>query len=1460
LSFSDPKLAIVSNVSGETLTTEQATDPAYWVRHVREPVRFADAVAALAKQGTTTYIELGPDPVLCAMAGECLGEEQDKVAFVPTLREGREEAGAVSVAIAGAHAAGAKLDWEAFFAGTGAKRVSLPTYPFQGKRYWIASAQDGAGDLTAAGQTAADHPLLGAAVELAGENEGVLLTGRLSLATHPWLADHVVGETVLLPGAALLELALRAAEQAGSETIEELTLQAPLLVPEAGSVAIQVAVSGPGEDEKRELSIHSRLDEDEEWTLNAGGVLSERAIGSHEALEAWPPEGAEPVEVGYVYDLLAEHGLDYGPAFQGLTSAWAKGEHVYAEASLPEDLVEDAARFGLHPALLESGLQVLGLVGRSAAGIELPFFWRDTSLQRGGASALRLRIALDGETPLSLTAFDAEGEPVLVAGSVAARPLELDEIKAARQRRSLYRVEWKALPAPSADDSPTETIEVVFPAAEGDGSPADVAQATAANTLSLLQQWVADGERPADARLVLVTRGAIAAAEGEAPDLAAAAVWGLVRSAISEHPGRFALIDTDGSEASGEALQAALAMGTEEPQLALREGELLAPGLTRIGAEEEAETSEPLDPERTVLITDGPGGLGALIAQHLTDEHGVRHVLLVDADRDLADRAEVEKLLASIPAEHPLGAIVHCGGVMDDGVLDSMSVERLGRTMRPKATAAWHLHELSRELDLSQFLMFSSAAGLLGSAAQANYAAANSFLDALAALRQAEGLPAISLAWGLWEQAGATSGEGDSMSRLANQIRQRLGFSPIGAKEGLELFDTARRLSASLLAPVRFDPAALHARAEAGALAPILRGLVRVPARQEGPRGSLATLLAETPATKRLDLVLDLVRSHAAAVLGHSSAREVEPKRAFRDMGLDSLGAVELRNRLNGATDLDLGATAVFDYPNSLVLAEHMLAELTAGGSARRIAIGARVSEEPIAIVGMACRYPGGVSSPEELWQLVAAGREGIAGFPTDRGWDLDRIYHPNPDNPGTSYTREGGFLEDAGGFDAEFFAISPREALVMDPQERLLLESCWEALEDAGIDPGSLQQSQTGVFAGVAFHDYESAARNTSSVVSGRVSYTLGLEGPAITVDTACSSSLVAMHLASQALRQGECTLALAGGVTVLATPGPFIAFSGQRGLSADGRCKSFAEAADGTGWGEGVGVLLLERLSDAQRNGHTVLATIQGSAVNQDGASNGLTAPNGPSQERVILQALANAGLTPQDVDAVEGHGTGTVLGDPIEAGALLATYGRDREKPLKLGSLKSNIGHTQAAAGVGGTIKMIQAMREGVLPRTLHVDAPSSKVAWEDGAIELLTEELPWQADGRPRRAGISSFGVSGTNAHVILEEAPQVELVEQPAAEPPSGPILLPLSAKAEPALAEAAQRLAAHIEANPELDLADVAYSLATTRTAFEHRAVALGSDREELLVGLEALADRPSGVPSQAAFAGVPAM
>ncbi|HEV3095415.1 MAG TPA: SDR family NAD(P)-dependent oxidoreductase [Solirubrobacteraceae bacterium] len=1611
LTFEQPTIPVVSNLTGAAASAQEVCSPAYWVRHVRDPVRFADAIRWLDGQGVSSFLELGPDGVLSAMCQECLEHDEgagpfgeasttpaerpdedsgpgaqrqaEMIVAVPVARRDQPELRSLWDALARVWTVGLEVDWASILRSAGGEPVELPTYAFQRERYWLASAP-GAGDLESVGQSSVVHGLLGAALQIA-DGQGWLFTGRLSVQTQPWLADHVVAGVTLLPGSALLELALHTGRSVGCGSVRELTLHAPLTLPERGNVLVQVRLGEPDDTGAHLLAIHSRLDgglEDEQrWTLNASGAVGPENDSEHSGEstgfaddsvwplaqadlgrgQAWPPADADEVDVEELYELLDEGGLDYGPAFRGLRSAWRRGSEVFAEVSLPSEQATRGDDFALHPALLDAALHSLAAAGspadRSTKGASqrgdrphVPFAFSGVTLHAPGAHQLRVRLAPAGTDSVSLAIGDLDGRPVASVRSLVLRALA--ERPDAELDRWMLGVRWLApedavvamparigaltgagCPCPAdvvaaagKDVDAHEDLDALVRSIETGGAVPELVLASclpdgggqlpqavrgrAERMLALLQAWLVD-ERLAGRRLALITRGAVACRSGdELSDLAAVAAVGLVRTAQSEHPGRFMLIDLDSAPASLEALPTALSSG--EPQLAIRGGEVLAPRLARTrdishrdraqaratvpstqaddyAASPEHEGSQhegsPFAGEGTVLITGGTGGVGGLLARHLVAAHGVRSLTLVgrrgreasgaaQLERDLeslgakvkiaacdvANREQLATLLESLTAAGRVRAVVHAAGLLDDGVIESLTPERLGRVLAPKVDGAWYLHELTEHLDLSAFVLFSSAAGVLGNAGQGNYGAANTFLDALAEHRRARGLPGVSLAWGPWAQANGMVGELDhaALARIA-----RSGMSPLSEAEALGLFDLASNATDDAVTVLaRLDPAALREQARAGTLPTLLRGLLRTASvAQSTPLGtSLAARVRNASAQERPGLALELVCNEVAAVLGHASARTVDPERPFKELGFDSLTAVELRNRLGGVTGMGLPATLIFDHPTPAALAGHMLEKLVGRRAVAALPARPAMVEEPVAIVGMACRYPGGVACPADLWRLVSGGQDAISGFPVDRGWDLERLFDDDPESVGTSYVREAGFLHEAGEFDAHFFGIGPREARAMDPQQRLLLELSWEALEDAGIDPTSLKGSRAGVFAGVMYHDYGAgqdlaaddgylSLSGAGSVVSGRVAYTFGLEGPAVTVDTACSSSLVAMHLACQSLRSGESSLALAGGVTVMGTPQVFVGFSRQRGLAPDGRCKSFAQAADGVSWSEGVGILVLEPLSEALRRGRRVWGLVRGSAVNQDGASNGLTAPNGPSQRRVILEALANAGVSPQEVDAVEGHGTGTTLGDPIEAQALLETYGAQRpaDRPLRLGSLKSNIGHAQAAAGVGGVIKMAMALRHGVLPKTLHVDEPSREVDWSAGAVSLLSEAQLWSRNGHPRRAGVSSFGISGTNAHVILEEAPPSTAVAVPAVGEPPATIAsghaVPwvLSSKSEEALSAQAGRLLELVQGSPELSLADVGRSLAA-RAGFEHRAVVVGGSRERLLSALGALA------------------
>ncbi|WP_234380635.1 type I polyketide synthase [Streptomyces sp. CMB-StM0423] len=1516
-----PTIPFYSTHTGTLLAPDQLLDAEYWFNNLRHPVHFHTTLEQLLDDGHYTLIESSPHPVMTAALADTFEQHPTPARHHATLIRNNGTKTRFLAALANLHTHHHPIDLSPLLPGaedSAELLPELPTYPFQRDSYWIQNSAQltSAGDL---GQISSAHALLSAAVQLAdtgGADETgastMVFTGRASLSTHPWLADHAVTGTVLLPGTALVDLALHTGDHTGATHLEELTLQAPLLLDETGTRDLQVTASPEvggedGDPGRWQVTIHSRPHSDEaepeSWTCHATGTLTPEPAEAPQQLTQWPPAGAERLDIADLYARMAAAGYEYGPAFQGVTAAWSHPDGtLHADISLAEDA--DTAGHTIHPALLDATLHPLatrnlGEEGAEAQVLRLPFAWSGVSVHATGATRLRATLVPTGEHghDLALRAWDPTGAPVATIAALNTRPVDATALTSGAQagaatRNSLFHLTWGPTPADPAEQVALDQVDVYVAAPAAEDIPAAAHVATEA-LLTHVQSWLADNDET-DRQLVVLTHRAVATDPAEDVHLAHAPLWGLVRTAQNEQPDRIHLIDTEttGIEPGTRAADVPHltdALATGEPQLALRKGQLLTPRLTRSTATDGE--ARPLDPEGTVLITGGTGGLASLTARHLITEHGVHHLLLASrsgpdhpnatalrdeltaigaqvtvAACDVTDPDAVRTLVDSVDEQHPLTAVIHTAGALNDATLTQLTADDLHPVLAPKVDAAYHLHQATKDLNLAHFVLYSSAAGTLGNPGQANYAAANTYLDALAHHRTRQGQPTTSLAWGYWKHTTDLTGHlSDSDVRNVTH-----GTTPLDTDHALHLLDTALATPQPHHLCLPLTPSALRTPDR---LPVLFRGLAVRQTRRTAASSAAADgnalveqLAALAEPARQHKVVLDIVRSNIAAVLGHGTAETIDPHRPFKELGFDSLTAVQLRNQLTTTTALRLPATLIFDHPTPDALTRHLLGRLldTAPATPRALATRTVTDDDPIAIVSMACRYPGEVRSADDLWRLVAEGTDAVSEFPVNRGWDLDNLYDPDPDATGKTYTRHGAFLHDADRFDADFFHMNPREALATDPQQRLLLETAWEAFEQAGIDPTSLRDSNTGVFTGVIYADYgprlmhrtpegfEGYLGNGSaaSVASGRVAYTFGLEGPAMTIDTACSSSLVGMHLAAQALRNGECDLALAGGVTVMSTPSAFLEFSRQRGLSADGRCKPFADAADGTGWGEGAGLVLLERLSDAQRNGHEVLAILRGSAVNQDGASNGLTAPNGPSQQRVIEQALASAGLSAGEVDAVEAHGTGTTLGDPIEAQALLATYGQGHtaDRPLWLGSIKSNIGHTQAAAGVAGVIKMVEALRHGHLPQTLHVDEPSSHVEWDTGHVALLSEARPWPETGEPRRAAVSSFGISGTNAHVILEAGPAQSPAAKPepsadaesAAEPSPVPVVI--SARTTAALAQSAERLAAYVEGHPQVEVGGLAAGLWSGRAKLEHRAGIVTADRDELRAALTALA------------------
>ncbi|WP_330336821.1 SDR family NAD(P)-dependent oxidoreductase [Streptomyces sp. NBC_00557] len=1499
-------VAWYSTVTGEPVTEE--LEAGYWYTNLREPVRFAPTVQRMAADGYRHFVELSPHPSLLTALhtiGEDCGHE---LVAVGSLRREEDGPACLDRAAAELHVHGRRIDWRRLVPDT--TWADLPTYAWDSRRHWIAPepASHGPGLFDRAA-----HPLLGVQLQSADETRWTF-RNEWSPATAAWLSDHTVFGRTVVSGTTLLELcraALAVARPDDPADVTDLLLLAPLVLPATGTVevSVEVVTAGP----VPEITVHGRPRGQEAtgWTLHA----TASAAGATEAAGQPPvwPEAAEPAWSPETYEHLSGLGLGYGPAFQGAREAVVTGAgELLARLSLPPVARDLADPYPVHPALLDAALHVAAALEGAAASdarVLLPVAVGRAALPHAGADDLTVSVRRTGggdtDLTLDVTLWDADGFPAGRLEGVrlrAASPADL--AGGSGNGRHLYEVAWTSAPAP-ATEAPAGDWTVVgdpsdpdvagalrgleaaripcsatggevlvrfWPRPAEDAEPAAAARELAEAALAELQTLLAQEQPPT--RTVWVTRGAVAAGERDTvPGLAQSALWGLARSARAEHPDLgLTLLDLDGGDPAA-ALLAAVTHG-DEPELAGRAGTLLVPRLVRARADGTDSARTPVD--GTVLITGGLGAVGRHIARLLA-ERGVPRLLLTSrrgaddpraaeataeltalgaevevAACDVADATALAGLVGDVAGD--LRGVVHCAGVLDDGVVAELTPERLARVLGPKADGAAHLHRLTADARLDLFLLVSSAAGVVGNAGQANYAAANAFLDQLAHHRRALGLPAVSVSFGAWAGEGLAAGHAD-LERMA-----RLGHRALTPEQGRDLVELALRRSAPHLVAWALDlPRLRESAAGAGGSAGALwRSLLPAPRTGRDGADALADRLARLPEAERADRVLDLVREEASRALGLRSADSVGHDQPLRDLGMDSVTALELRHRIGARLGTRLPATLLFDHPTAARLAEHLLATVlaTSGPAPRRPAAAPHTRTashgEPVALVAMACRLPGGVGGPEDLWQLVAEGRDAVGPFPAGR-WDVESLYDPDPEAPGKSYAREGGFLDDIESFDAGFFGITPKEAAAMDPQQRLLLETAWEALERAGIVPAELAGSTTGVYVGMFGSDYLSGSRldqldgyvgtgSALSVASGRLAYALGLHGPALTVDTACSSSLVAVHLAAQALRSGECDLALAGGVTLMVTPQTFVEFSRLRGLSPTGRCRSFSDDADGAIWAEGAGMLVLKRLSDARRDGDEVLAVLRGTAVNQDGRSQGLSAPNGPAQEQVIRRALALSGLEPADIDYVEAHGTGTTLGDPIEANALAQVFAdpRPRNRPLYLGSLKSNLGHTQAASGVAGLIKVVQSLRHRMLPATLHAGAPSRHVEWDGSGLHLLQQAVPWPSEAeRVRRAGVSAFGISGTNAHVIVEEAPPSAPEPEPTGELPSDERLFVLSGRSEAALRGQAARLARHLTG--DVALPDVAYTLARHRSHFAWRAAVTASDRDELRAVLDAV-------------------
>ena len=1514
-----------STVTGAPLEGPELSG-AYWAKNLRLRVRFAEVITGLVKDGHTQFVEMSAHPLLVTAIEELLGHTELGGRAVGSLQREQPERASLLASVGAMHVGGCALGFERLFSSGVVRvdlptypwqrqrywiesLASRPSagestgHPLLGVRVALAGGEGVFETMVRATQPSwvTDHRVGGrifvpgtAIVELMRAAAEQCWNGAdVELRAAVFQAPIVVRDA----GACRLQVVVSSdAEGASHVRVYSQT---------DDTSATAWALHAEGEAHRVEKSAARFLD------LAAVRARCGEAVPPEMLYEAFAGVGLEYGDAfrGVVElhrgegEAIARLALPAGVSPEGYGVHPALLDAAFQVLGAIDERAEAWLPFAVDRVVVDGGASGAGIVHVRVVERSQETVVADVILTDGEgrvcveATGLRLKRVDVEELRVKKRAGSAadalyrvrwltagvapgrsdwtEGRWLVVGDDEAATAALCEALQ--RAGASCARAELGAL----AEALPAENVVCLWRSTLE--KPAEEALRLAGAALAVVQT-VAKGS-PAS-RMWWVTTGAASVVHGDSVvELGSSALLGLGHSVQHEYPElACTLVDLPPRAGGPEGLIAELRVGDDERDVAWRDGVRYVARIEKVAPS--AAEAAPLRTDGTVFITGGLGALGLHVARWFVG-HGVRHLVLTGrrgratdgaeaaieeleslgstvtvAALDVTDRGALAALLHAIPADRPLRAVVHLAGVLDDGVLAEQNAERFARVMAPKVVGASYLDALTRGADLDVFLLFSSATGAFGSAAQGSYAAANSFLDALAARRRAAGLPAQSLAWGVWATGASGAGLASSVDAKRQARLARQGVGLLSVPQGMALFEEARRHPDAHLLLVPLDLKRVGRTAD-GWVAPLWRSLAPPANKRRTPRGAWTRELAMLPALQRLQAVLDGVRTEIARVLALPNGENIEADKPVQELGFDSLMALNLRNALSHRVGATLPATLAFDHPTPRAIAAFILKRYVDAAGPQAPVTPSRVHvDEPIAIVGMGCRFPGGVTDPESFWRLVESGVDAITEVPRER-WDADAWYDPDAATPGKMTTRWGGFVRGIEEFDPVFFGISPREAPSVDPRLRLLLETSWEALERAGMRADQLMDSETGVYVGLCGSEYQARALagasdepyallgSVPSTMVGRLSYWLGLRGPNLPVDTACSSSLVAVHLACQALRAGECSLALAGGAQVVLEPMASVYFSRMGATSPTGRCHTFSADADGYVRGEGAGMVLLERLSDAKRNGRTVLAVIRGSAVNQDGRSNGPTAPNGPAQEAVIRDALQRAGVQPSTVGYLECHGTGTSLGDPIEVQAAAAVFGdgRDADHPLVLASVKTNIGHMEGAAGVGGLIKAALAVSRGRIPMSLHCAHPNPLIPWAELAVKVAETTTDWAANGSPRRAGVSSFGMSGTNAHVVVEQAPpelEVRSAER-AVE------LIVLSAKSPAALEAAASRLAVHVDALPSVHLTNLAYTLTTSRTPHEHRVAFVATSRDALLHALQQISQGES--PPRAARA-----